>query len=222
MKNIVSNETAEPPMRSAAAEFEAAMETAGLKVPPGGVKADGKIHCCDLQGERGEGRGSYQLDLDGIPAGWFHNNRDGSHLRRWHARTGQKHTPAELAAGKEKVRLQKASRGAAGSALIRQISLALENGDARELATCFRQMPRTVWASDSSFLGIPIPNRRNGSELYITWRYRETGRPAVKRPKISSSPHELANLFDPPSSAQKWQLIIVKKKGRPLVPREEK
>jgi putative DNA primase/helicase len=99
-------------MRSAAAEFEAAMGAAGLKVPPAGVKADGKIHWCDVEGEGGEGEGSYQLDLEGIPGGWLHNYRDGARPRRFHARTGQKHTPAELAAFKERVRLQKASRDA--------------------------------------------------------------------------------------------------------------
>ena len=87
------------------------MEAAGLKVPPDGVKADGKIHRCDVQGEGGEGEGSYQLDPDGIPAGWFQNNRDGARLRRWHARPGRI-TPAEIAAFKEKVRLQKAARDA--------------------------------------------------------------------------------------------------------------
>ena len=65
-----------------------------------------------MDGEGGEGEGSYQLDLDGIPAGWFQNDRDGARLRRWHARTGQKLTPAEIAAFKEKVRLQKAARDA--------------------------------------------------------------------------------------------------------------
>ena len=60
-------------MRSAAAEFEAAMEAAGLKVSPAGVKADGKFHRCDVEGEGGEGEGSYQLDLEGIPAGSFQN-----------------------------------------------------------------------------------------------------------------------------------------------------
>ena len=99
-------------MRSAAAEFEAAMEAAGLKVPPAGVKADGKFHRCDVEGEGGEGEGSYQLDLEGIPAGSFQNHRDGARLRRWHARTEQTHTQAEIAAFKEKVRLQKAARDA--------------------------------------------------------------------------------------------------------------
>jgi putative DNA primase/helicase len=99
-------------MRDAAAEFEAAMGAAGLKVPPGGVKADGKIHRCDVQGEGGEGEGSYQLDLEGIPAGWFQNNRDRARPRRWHARPRRELAPAEIAAFKEKVRLQKASRDA--------------------------------------------------------------------------------------------------------------
>ncbi len=107
-------------MRSAAAEFEAAMAAAGLKVPPGGVKADGKIHRCDVEGEGGKGEGAYQLDLEGIPAGSFQNNRDGARPRRWHARTGRKFTSAEIAAFKEKVqvaegrarRLSRATTGA--------------------------------------------------------------------------------------------------------------
>ncbi len=99
-------------MRDAAAEFEAAMRTAGLKVPPDGVKADGEIHRCDVEGEGGEDEGSYQLDLEGIPAGSFQNNRDGARLLRWHARPGRELTPAEIAAFKEKVRLQKAARDA--------------------------------------------------------------------------------------------------------------
>jgi putative DNA primase/helicase len=98
--------------RSASVEFEAAMAAGGLQVPLGGVKADGQIHRCDVVGKDGEGEGSYQLQLDDIPAGWFQNHRDSARPRRWHARTGQKHTTAELAAFKEKVRLQNASREA--------------------------------------------------------------------------------------------------------------
>ncbi len=57
------------------------MAAARLKVPLGGVKADGKIHRCDVDGEGGKGEGTYQLDLDGISAGWFQNNRDGARPR---------------------------------------------------------------------------------------------------------------------------------------------
>ncbi len=90
--------------------FEAAMAAAGLKVPPAGLKADGKIRRCDVDDDKGEG--TYQLDLGGIPAGWFQNNRDGASPRRWHVRTGQKRTAAEIAAYKQKARLQQAARKA--------------------------------------------------------------------------------------------------------------
>ena len=99
-------------INSISVEFEAAMADAGLAVPPGGVKADAKVHRCDAEGEGGKGEGAYQLDLDGIPAGWFQNNREGASSRRWHARTGRKLTAAEVAAYKEKARLQKTSRDA--------------------------------------------------------------------------------------------------------------
>ena len=93
------------------AEFEAAMAAGGLEIPHGGVVADGKIHRCDVEGKNGKGDGAYCLHLDdGIPAGWFH--RDGAGVRRWHARTGQKLTPAEVAAHKAKVRAQQARREA--------------------------------------------------------------------------------------------------------------
>jgi putative DNA primase/helicase len=97
---------------SVSAGFEAAMAAAGLQVPLGGVKADGQIHRCDVVGKDGEGEGSYQLQLDDIPAGWFQNNRDSARPRRWHARTEQKRTPAEIVAFKKKIRLQNASRDA--------------------------------------------------------------------------------------------------------------
>ena len=97
---------------SISGEFEAAMADAGLEVPLGGVKADGKIHRCDVEGEGGKGDGAYQLHLDGIPAGWFQSNRDGASPRRWHARTGQKFTATEVAAYKEKARSQQAARNA--------------------------------------------------------------------------------------------------------------
>ena len=84
--------------RGASVEFEAAMAAAGLQVPLGGVKADGQIRRCDVVGKDGEGEGSHQLQLDGIPAGWFQYNRDSARPRRWHARTEQKRTPAEIAA----------------------------------------------------------------------------------------------------------------------------
>ena len=94
------------------AEFEAAMAAAGLEVPHGGVVADGAIHRCNANGKGGKGDGAYQLHLDGVPCGWFQDHRDGVGPRRWHARTGQKLTPAEIAAYKEKVRKQHAARDA--------------------------------------------------------------------------------------------------------------
>ena len=109
---VIANPVVRCRMRSAAAEFEAAMGAAGLKVPPAGVKADGKFHRCDVEGEGGEGEGSYQLDLEGIPTGSFQNHRDGARVRRWHARMERKYTSAEIAAFKEKVRLQKSARDA--------------------------------------------------------------------------------------------------------------
>jgi len=99
-------------INSISAKFEAAMADAGLEVPLGGVKADAKVHRCDAEGEGGKGEGAYQLDLDGIPAGWFQNNRDGASPRRWHARTGRTLTATEIATYKAKARLQRASRDA--------------------------------------------------------------------------------------------------------------
>src|SRR6516162_4763073 len=98
---VIANPVVRCSTRDAASEFEAAMGAAGLKVPPAGVKADGKFHRCDAEGEGGEGEGSYQLDLDGIPAGSFQNHRDGARLYRWHARMERKYTHAEIAAFKE-------------------------------------------------------------------------------------------------------------------------
>ena len=94
------------------AEFEAAMAAAGLEIPNGGVVADGKIHRCDVEGKNGKGDGAYCLHLDDHPCGWFQNHKDGAGVRRWHARTGQKLTEAEVAAHKAKVRAQQAQREA--------------------------------------------------------------------------------------------------------------
>ena len=99
---------------AAKAEFEAAMQAIGLEIPRGGVIADGKIHRCNTtDGKNGKNDGAYCLHLDdGIPAGWFQNHKDGAGVRRWHARTGQKLTEAEVAAHKAKVRAQQAQREA--------------------------------------------------------------------------------------------------------------
>ncbi|MGO8780423.1 MAG: DUF3631 domain-containing protein [Rhodomicrobium sp.] len=94
------------------ADFEAAMRAAGLIPPRGGIVADGEIHRCDVEGKGGKSDGVYCLHLDGVPAGWFQNHRDGAGVQRWHARTGQKLTPAEIAAFKEKLRKQQAARDA--------------------------------------------------------------------------------------------------------------
>ena len=75
--------------------------------------ADGEIHRCDVEGKNGKGDGAYCLHIDdSIPAGWFQNHKDGVGVHRWHARTGQKLTDAEVAAHRAKVRAQQAQREA--------------------------------------------------------------------------------------------------------------
>jgi hypothetical protein len=85
--------------------------------------------------------------------------------------------------------------------LLLRASLAFNTGDARELATCFRQMAEAAVVVPTSLISrLCHPSSSNGSEPYIKWRYRK-GRPTVKRPKFPSCPRKFATLFDPPSSA---------------------
>lgn len=93
-------------------QFESAMREAGLLPPSGGIKADGQIHRCDAEDKNGKGDGSHCLHLDGIPAGWFQNHRDGAGVRRWHVRTRQKLSAADIAAHKDKVCAMQAQREA--------------------------------------------------------------------------------------------------------------
>jgi putative DNA primase/helicase len=48
------------------------MQAHGL-IPPEHIRADGRIHRCDVEGENGRGDGAYLYHADGIPAGGFQN-----------------------------------------------------------------------------------------------------------------------------------------------------
>ena len=160
-------------INSTSAEFEAAMAAAGLEVPPGGVKADAKIHCCDVEGKGGKGEGAYQLDLDGIPAGWFQNNRDGARPRRWHARTGQKLTAAEVAAYKEKTRLQQAARDAFLAQQQEQTAkraAALIDGSEDAPASHRYLSSKKIQAHGSRYSAVPVaisPRRNSAPDVLI-------------------------------------------------------
>jgi putative DNA primase/helicase len=95
---------------NAAEQFREAAAQRGLVIKD--LIADGEVHRCDVEGKNGKGDGAYCLHLDGIPAGWFQNHKDGAGVRRWHARTGRKLNDAEVAAHKAKVRAQQAQREA--------------------------------------------------------------------------------------------------------------
>lgn len=78
-------------------QFREAMQARGL-VPPVEIHADGGIHRCNVEGQRGENDGAYLLHLDGIPAGGFENWRDGAGWETWRADIGRALTPDEEAA----------------------------------------------------------------------------------------------------------------------------
>ncbi len=80
--------------------------------------ADGELHRCPVEGNRGtKCDGAYLLHLDGLAAGGFQNHRDGGGWETWKADTGGRQwTTAEKLEYKQKLERQKAEREKEGGA----------------------------------------------------------------------------------------------------------
>jgi putative DNA primase/helicase len=79
------------------AEFCKAMKDAGI-TPPENIIADGKIHNFSTEeGNSSDDAGRYILHLDGFPAGWFRDHREGIE-QKWHLNTARALTDQEQAA----------------------------------------------------------------------------------------------------------------------------
>ena len=69
-------------------QFREAAARRGLKLPPR-LKGDGKLRRCPVAGGKpGAIDGAYLLHLDGIPAGYIENFRDGHGPETWRADIG--------------------------------------------------------------------------------------------------------------------------------------
>lgn len=77
------------------------IQAAGL-IPPTAIEADGKPHRFATNDERGDDAGEYCLYMNGIPAGYFKDYRDGI-FETWRADVGRKPTPAEEADNRKKL-----------------------------------------------------------------------------------------------------------------------
>lgn len=97
-------------MRDAIEQFRDAIHCAGL-IPPDMIEPDGKLHRFASNGKHGDDAGWYALHDDGIPAGSFGDWRNGL-SQTWRADIGRKLTPAEDAAQRAKVELQRKQREA--------------------------------------------------------------------------------------------------------------
>jgi putative DNA primase/helicase len=73
---------------------------------------DGAIHRCDVEGKGGKGDGAYRLHLDGIPAGWCENHKDGLGPENWRADIGRTITPDEESAHRQRIKAMQAQREA--------------------------------------------------------------------------------------------------------------
>jgi hypothetical protein len=153
----------------AAEQFREVAAQGGLIIEH--LVADGEIHRCDVEGNGGKGDGAYCLHLDGIPAGWFQNHRDGAGVRRWHARTRQKLTEAEVAAHKAKVRVRKAQREAELEkehlkTAERATALVENNPNADDSRLYFvRKNPGAAWCQERQSLPIQTSSQRNSMPL---------------------------------------------------------
>ncbi len=103
-------------LSSILAQFRAAAEARGLRLPDH-LDADGKLHRCELRdGPARKLDGAYLLHLDGVPAGGFQNFKDGLDWENWRADIGRQLTPEEEAANRARMEAQRAEREAEAKA----------------------------------------------------------------------------------------------------------
>ena len=84
-------------------QFREAAARRGLMLPPR-LEGDGKLRRCPVAGGKPCALdGAYLLHLDGIPAGYIENFRDGYGPETWRADIGRRLTTAELKAQTERI-----------------------------------------------------------------------------------------------------------------------
>lgn len=90
-------------------QFRSAIQAAGI-TPPDEITADGSLYRFSTNGKPGDKSGAYKLHLDGVPAGYFEDFRQGI-KQTWKANTKATYQPlAELQAHKRRLAKQKAQR----------------------------------------------------------------------------------------------------------------
>ena len=150
------------------AQFRAAIERAGLPVPPE-VRADGALHRFGTNGKASDDSGWYVLHADGaVPAGAFGDWRSGV-SQTWQADLGRNLTAEERRAHRERVEV-----------LSRMREL---EGQRRHVAAAERA--RTIWgASIARTGGSSVPRgsrRRSARTARLSRRSRDRGHAATAR-----------------------------------------
>ena len=84
MRIASENQAAAPSSAEVLRAFSEFAAFHGLVEPPRGFIADGKRHRCGvIDGKRGSRDGAYALHVDGVPAGWVQNWKNGDGAAKW-------------------------------------------------------------------------------------------------------------------------------------------